>query len=280
MAELINGKVLAESIKQNIKNTIVAQGSTPGLATVLVGNDPASLLYTKLKKKAAEFVGMEFHEYRLEDVCTEEEVLSCVSWLNRDPSVHGIIVQLPLPQHLNEDAIIAAIDPRKDADGFHPETINALLSDTSNFEPALVKTILSLLALPEEPLEGKNALIIANAEVFSKPLVFQLERQNVAAEYSTPRDKNLKKKLENADIVIVAVGKKNFIKDSDCKKGAIVIDIGINETNDGVVGDVDPSVYDTKGNIAWVTPVPGGVGPVTVAMLLTNVLERYFQQTT
>ena len=280
MAEHINGSLLAVSIKQNIKNTLTAKGITPGLAIVLVGDDPASRLYVRLKKKAALMVGIEFHEYLLSDTCSENEITETINWLNRDDSTHGIVVQLPLPDIYNEDLIIGSVDPEKDADGFHSENIKKLLSGESAFAPALTKTILSLLALPKVPLEGKNALIIANSDIFAMPLIYLLEKQRVAATYISPKDGDLKKKISQADIIIVAVGKKNFIKDADCKKDSIIIDIGINEDDDGICGDVDKTAYSKKGNIGWITPVPGGVGPVTIAMLLTNVLELYLRKNT
>lgn len=280
MAELINGSLLADSIKHNIRNTIIAQGISPGLAIVRIGDNSASELYVKLKKKAAEMVGIEFHEYLLSADCSEDEVLETIDWLNLDPSVHGIVVQLPLPKHLDEDRIIQAITPIKDADGFHPENISNLLNGDVLFEPALVKTIFSLLAIPEEPLEGKNVLIIANSDIFSNPLIYQLEKQQADIHTIRPTDSDLAKKLSEADVIITAVGIPNLIQDNDCKKGAIVIDVGITKTTDGVCGDVEQEVYTKKdSNIAWVTPVPGGVGPVTIAMLLANVLELYFLQT-
>ncbi|MCH7663445.1 MAG: bifunctional methylenetetrahydrofolate dehydrogenase/methenyltetrahydrofolate cyclohydrolase [Chloroflexi bacterium] len=277
MAEKINGALLAESILVNIKNTIAAEGFKPGLAIIRIGDDTASELFVRLKKKAAQKVGIKFHEYLLaSDIC-DEEVLKTIDWLNKHPRTHAIVVQLPLPAHLDEDIIIKAINPLKDADGFHPENIKKLLAGESAYEPAVIRTIFSLLSLIGKSLENKKALIIANAEIFSKPLCYLLKHQNISAEYLSPDNNALSKKLKASDIVVVAVGKKNFIKDTDCKKGAIVIDVGINKDASGVCGDVDGAVYTTKGNIAYVTPVPGGVGPVTIAMLLTNVLDLYLR---
>jgi methylenetetrahydrofolate dehydrogenase (NADP+) / methenyltetrahydrofolate cyclohydrolase len=278
MAEKINGILLAESIKQNIKNTLIMQGICPGLAIIRVGDDPASKLYVKLKKRAANMVGIEFHEYLLPEDAREHDVLETLSWLNNDPNVHGIVVQIPLPAHLNEDVIIEKINPAKDADGFHPHNIGALISGNATFEPALVKAILSLIAIPEIPLKNKKAIIIANTPVIVKPLMYLFEKQNIVSEYVKAGDTLLKEKIRKSDLVIIAVGQKNFITDADCKKNAIVIDVGINEDSEGgVFGDVDPQVYSASINISWVSPVPGGVGPVTIAMLLTNVLELYFR---
>ena len=279
MAELINGTILAQSINQNIKNTIAAQGLTPGLAIILVGDDPASRLYVKLKKRAALSAGIEFHEYLLSKDCSESEVLETINFLNNDDSTHGIVVQLPLPDKFDEMVVVGSVDPTKDADGFHFENVNNLVAGKSTFEPALTKTILSLIALPEIPLEGKNAIIIANSDVFAKPLCYLLEKQNIAAGYFHPDDKSIKEKIGKSDIIVVAVGKKNFILDDDCKKDAIVIDVGINEDDGGISGDVEKAIYEKKSTIGWVTPVPGGVGPVTIAMLLTNVLELYIRKT-
>lgn len=277
MAETINGSVLAESIKLNIKNTINSQGLHPGLAIIRIGDDPASELYVKLKKRAALLVGVEFHEYLLEKNSQNVDVLKTVTWLNNNPDIHAIVVQLPLPKHLDEDKIIESINPAKDADGFHPENITRLLSGESVYEPAVVKTIFSLLSLTGEPLKNKTALIISNSVVFAKPILYLLENQNISADSVSPKDASLAKKLKKADIVIVAVGKKCFIKNKDCKKGSIVIDVGINKDSGGVYGDVDREVYTHNGNIAYVSPVPGGVGPVTIAMLLTNVLDLYLK---
>lgn len=273
MAQIIDGKKIAENIKAEIAKEIFQNSYTPNLAVILVGDDEASKLYVSLKKEAAKIVGIEFSEYLMPANTTQNQVLEAINFLNRDEETDAILVQLPLPKHLDTDIIIQSIDPEKDVDGFHPENIKKLLNNTTDFIPGLPLGIIKLLESTGENLANKKALIIAKSEIFYQPLHKLLNDLKVETEIIDPKNKNLKDKTKTADILISAVGLPFFITADMVKDKAIMIDVGTNKVKDYTVGDVDYSSVFPK--TSHITPVPGGVGPMTVAMLLYNTLQLY-----
>lgn len=268
---MLDGKNLAAEIQSEIKKEIFQKKLRPGLAVILIGSDPASNLYVSKKKQAAQDVGIEFHEYLLEEDVSQEEVLECINFLNNDDKTNAILVQLPLPKHLDTDKIIRAIDPKKDVDGFHPENIKDFLQDKAIITPGLPLGVLRLLEQTGEDLRYKKAVIVSKGKVFSQPMIKILEDREMEVELIKPDDKNLSAKTLEADVLVASCGKAFLIKEDMVKKDAIVIDIGINKIdNDYVVGDVDYSAVFEK--VKFITPVPGGVGPMTIAMLLYNTV--------
>lgn len=269
-ANKISGTALAADIRSEVTEQIKKLGMTPGLAVVLVGNDPASERYVSLKQKAAQKAGIDFHVYRFDENVREEEILATIRWLNADPDVHAILVQLPLPERLDKDRIIAALDPRKDADGFHPENIKSFLADAGTVAPGLVMGIIQLIVATREPLAGKVALIVAKSQEFASALEHSLASFDVRAEPALPSSEDLAEKTASADIVVTAAGKPGWLTRDMVKQGAILIDVGASVVDGRTVGDVDAGSCKTKA--AWISPVPGGVGPLTVAMLLKNTV--------
>jgi methylenetetrahydrofolate dehydrogenase (NADP+) / methenyltetrahydrofolate cyclohydrolase len=274
--KIIDGKTLAKEIIQKVKTEIESLGFAPGLAVFLVGHDDASELYVKLKEKACKKVGIEFHKYTSDTSTSQEELLSSIEFLNNDPMVHAILVQLPLPEPFNDQEIINKMDFKKDVDGFHPETVKAFLSGDSQFVPGLSMGIVRLIESTEELLEGKHAVILANSDVFSRPLEKLLQDKGLTVEVVKSSDKDFQDKTVEADILIVAAGRPNWIKADMIKENAILIDVGTTKVDEKIVGDIDFESVD--GKAGWITPVPGGVGPVTVAMLLENTVELAKQQ--
>lgn len=273
MAQIIDGKKIAEDIKAEIAKEIFQNSYKPNLAVLLIGHDPASELYVSLKKEAAKKVGIEFHEYLMPENTNQAEVLKVLNFLNQDQEIDAILVQLPLPKHLDTDLIIKALDPNKDVDGFHPENIKNLLDQKINFVPGLPLGILKLLESTGETLKNKQAVIVAKSEILYQPLKKLLNDQDIQTSIVNPNDQNLAAKTKAADILISAIGKPFAITAEMIKEKAIVIDVGTNKVNDYTVGDVDFSTIFEKAS--HITPVPGGVGPMTVAMLLYNTLELY-----
>ncbi len=273
MAQIIDGKTIAEKIKADLAQEIFTNFLRPSLAVLLIGDDPASRLYVSLKKKACQQVGIQFHEYLLPETISEDKVLESINFLNQDETVDAILVQLPLPKHLNTNVIIEAINPNKDVDGFHPANIKKILAGTNTFIPGLALGIIKLLEATQENLSGKQAVIIAKNDVFYQPLTKILADKKISAQLVDPKNPDLSKYTSQADILIVAIGQAFFIKANMVKNNAIVIDIGTNKVGETVVGDVDYSdVFEKVGHI---TPVPGGVGPMTVAMLLYNTVQLH-----
>lgn len=270
--KMIDGKVLAENIQADIAKKIFQGKIKPSLAVLLVGDDPASVLYVELKKKAAQKVGIDFHEYLLSENSPQEHILEIINFLNHDKHTDAILVQLPLPKHLDTDKIIRALDPSKDVDGFHPKNIENLLNDKSDFIPGLPLGIIKLLESTKEDLKGKKSLIISKSDVFFKPLNKLLRDKGLETKVIKPVDLELKKSVLEADVLIVSCGQAFFITADMVKKDAIIIDVGTNKLEKNyVVGDVDYSGVFEK--VKFITPVPGGVGPMTVAMLLYNTLK-------
>lgn len=269
MSRHIDGRAIAKAIRAELKERIAGLGFTPGLAVVLVGDDPASHLYVGLKEKACAEAGIAFHRAQLPADASQADVERAVRAYNDRDDIDGILVQLPLPSHLDEDAVIASMDPAKDADGFHPATVAALLHGAPTVVPGLPASVMRLLDATGEPLDGTRALVIANSDVFYAPLAHLLRGAGVGPTFLRPDDAGLADAARDADIVIVAVGRPGFVTSEMLKPGAVVIDIGTNRTPGGTVGDCSGEVGETA---AWCTPVPGGVGPMTVAMLLVNVV--------
>lgn len=266
-AKLIDGKSIAKQIIARAKRDRASLGFTPGLAVILVGDDPASHLYVGLKEKACREVGIAFERLYFNAATPLPLVLRAVEGLNRRPDVDAMLVQLPLPAPLDADAVIRAIDPQKDADGFHPENVGRLKDGDPRVIPGLAAGILALARSTGETLAGKSALIVANSPAFAGPLDVVLRSAGMRPSYAPPEAAAAK--TADADVLIVAVGRPGFVTKEMVKPGAIVIDVGTNKVDGKTVGDVDPSVREVAGHL---TPVPGGVGPVTVAMLVQNAV--------
>lgn len=271
-AKIIDGRALAEQIKGETAAQTAKLGITPGLAAILVGNDPASELYTKIKARDARQVGIVFSLYKFDDTANEDEILTTVNWLNQDQEIDAILVQLPLPSHLNENKIISAISPEKDADGLHPANVKKLLSsESASIVPGLILGIIQLLQSTRENLDDKQAIIVARSPEFTGALAYILNEFGIASMAVNPDAADAKRSLRAADILIMAVGQANWLKAADIKQGAIIIDVGTNRQSDGSLsGDADFAECSQKAS--WITPVPGGVGPMTVAMLLKNTV--------
>ncbi|MFA5051764.1 MAG: bifunctional 5,10-methylenetetrahydrofolate dehydrogenase/5,10-methenyltetrahydrofolate cyclohydrolase [Patescibacteria group bacterium] len=272
-AHSIDGKKIADSILSDVKQRVAKLAAKPGLAIILVGTDPASYIYVGLKEKASQFAGIAFEKYVLPESTGEQKILDKISELNGRTDINGILVQLPLPKGYVADKVVGAIDPMKDVDGFHPANLQALQQGRPGLVPGLAAGIVELVKSTGVRLPGKRAVIISNSQVFCQPIVFLLAGLGCAVEQVGSRDAGLAEKTSSADVIIVAIGRPKFVKKEMVKSGAIIIDVGYNRLNGKAVGDVDFSrVCESAG---WVTPVPGGVGPMTVAMLLHNVLHAY-----
>lgn len=277
MTLLLNGFELAKQCREQLAEKIKTLPRAPKLAVVLVGNDPASAVYVKNKEKAAAEVGIQSVVYRF-DTISQKELLSLISDLNNDTEVDGILVQLPLPDDLNEKEILQAIDPAKDVDGFHPLNLGKLMIG----EPAPVactpKGCLKLIRLAKQNLTGLNALVIGRSVIVGKPIAQLLLKENCTVTIAHSKTENLPELCRHADILVAAIGKPKTVKADWIKKGAIVIDVGINRTEDGkLCGDVDfENCFD---QCSAITPVPKGVGPMTIAMLLENTVEAFLKKT-
>lgn len=273
-AQLIDGKAFAAGLRGRVAdlvpNFVAAAGRKPGLAVVLVGDDPASQVYVRSKHKATAEAGMESFEHRLPVDTDEETLLALVRALNVDDMVDGILVQLPLPDHINENAVIATIDPNKDVDGFNPVNAGRLASGLNGFVPCTPLGCLMLLVDALGDLSGKDAIVIGRSNIVGKPMAQLLLAQSCTVTIAHSRTKDLPDQVRRADIVVAAVGRPEMVKGDWLKPGATVIDVGINRTDKGLIGDVDfASAAEVAGAI---TPVPGGVGPMTIACLLRNTL--------
>lgn len=308
--QLLDGKKLAAEIRAGIRDDIIDHDLSPGLAVILIGDDPASNLYVTLKEKACAEVGINFQKFiypvrnsppqpsgRVSPIrghvsngvsagtisngvyskgAPAEEIISRVKDLNRQKGINGILVQLPLPSGYDTDKIINAIDLKKDADGFHPGNIALLLAGKPYIYPGVHLGIIELIKMARVTLKDKIATIIGNSGIFAEPLIKMLSDCGAATHYSIPDGKDAKEYIADADILIVAAGRPKYITAEMLKPGAIVIDVGTNRTPEGLAGDVD--FERVKHRVSWITPVPGGVGPMTVAMLLSNVVDLYKKQ--
>lgn len=273
MTHIIDGKKIAQTILYDIRHTIVEQNLTPGLAIILIGNDPASEVYVKRKIKTAYKVGITPNLYRFQETDSENSILECIDFLNADPDIHGIIVQLPLPAHLDPDTLIQRIHPDKDADGFHSENLKHL-GDPTFPQPVTAMSVMECLndISIYQYVEISNAVIICKSNILFTPLAKLLSRKNITADHFTKLDK----KCAQYDIVIIALGKPHILTRDYTKKDAIIIDIGITRIEDNgetiIAGDAD--IESLKNHVSAITPVPGGVGPVTVALLLKNTVNN------
>ncbi len=272
-AKLIDGKAFAAALRARIATQaagMAAQGITPGLAVVLVGEDPASQVYVRSKGRMTREVGMNSYEHRLPADTPQADLLALIDRLNADPAVNGILVQLPLPSHMDEFSVINAIDPAKDVDGFHILNVGRLATGQKAMVPCTPLGCLMLLRDHLGSLSGKNALVIGRSNIVGKPMAQLLLRDSATVTVAHSRTANLPDLCRQADIVVAAVGRAHFVRGDWIKPGATVIDVGINRTDDGLVGDVD---FDAAARVAGaITPVPGGVGPMTIACLLANTL--------
>ncbi|HJD46999.1 MAG TPA: bifunctional methylenetetrahydrofolate dehydrogenase/methenyltetrahydrofolate cyclohydrolase FolD [Candidatus Mediterraneibacter norfolkensis] len=275
MAQLIDGKRISQEIKDELKievQKMEEQGISVCLAVVQVGNDPASTVYVRNKKKACAYVGIESRAYELPEETTEEELVRLVEELNQDASVNGILVQLPLPSHIDEDRIIRTISPDKDVDGFHPVSVGRLWIGEKGFVSCTPAGIIQLLKRSGIGIEGKNCVIAGRSNIVGKPMAALLLRENGTVTVTHSRTKNLSEITSKADILIAAIGKARFITAEYVKDGAVVIDVGMNRDEEGhLCGDVD--FEDVEPKVSAITPVPGGVGPMTIAMLMNNCVE-------
>ena len=275
MATLINGKVISAQIRAEIteetKGFTEENGYAPGLAVVIVGNDPASQVYVRNKKRGCAEVGFYSEEYELPENTTEEELLKLIDKLNKDDKIHGILVQLPLPRHLDEKKILLAINPSKDVDAFHPVNVGKIMIGDYDFLPCTPAGVMQLIERSEVDVKGKNCVVLGRSNIVGKPMAMLLLHANGTVTICHSKTKNLKEICRSADILVASVGKPNFVGADMVKEGAVVIDVGINRLDDGkLCGDVNFS--EVEPIASYITPVPGGVGPMTITMLLENTL--------
>jgi methylenetetrahydrofolate dehydrogenase (NADP+)/methenyltetrahydrofolate cyclohydrolase len=265
----MDGKALAERVRAEVKEEVSALGEL-GLATVLVGEDAASQIYIRRKHEAAEEVGIQSTDVRLPDDTTQDDLLERIAELNGDSSVHGILVQLPLPDQLDEAAIIRAVDPAKDVDGLHPLNAGQLYLGRPTLVPATPVGIMALLAEYDIELTGARAVVVGRSDIVGKPVAHLLLQQHATVTICHSRTRDLARETLDADVLVVAVGHSALVTADMVKVGATVVDVGMNRTEAGLTGDVDPAAMDVAGHM---TPVPGGVGPMTIASLLANTVR-------
>jgi methylenetetrahydrofolate dehydrogenase (NADP+)/methenyltetrahydrofolate cyclohydrolase len=274
-SRIIDGKALAQQIEEEVKSEVESlkggRGVTPGLATILVGDDPASKMYVRLKHRACERVGIRAEDHFLPAETSQEELLSLINTLNEDKAVHGILLQLPLPKHLLPQEAMEAIAPEKDADGFHPYNMGKLMIGDEGLVPCTPHGIIRALEEYNVPVKGKNVVIVGHSNVVGKPLAAMFLNRNATVSVCHVFTDDLKKYTLGADILVVAAGVKHLVKADMVKEGVVVFDVGITQEEDGVYGDVDFENVVKKA--ALITPVPGGVGPLTIALLMKHVLK-------
>ena len=275
MAYIISGKDISQEIKDELRDEVKElkeQGKHIALAVVQVGNDPASTIYVGNKKKACEYIGIESVAYQLDAETSQEELLNLIKELNETEKINGILVQLPLPKHISEDAVIRAIDPKKDVDGFHPMTVGLMNIGQKSFLPCTPAGIIQLLKRSNISIEGKECVIVGRSNIVGKPLAALMLREDATVTVCHSKTRNLKEVCKRADILIAAIGKPKFFNHEYVRKGAVVIDVGIHRNENGkLCGDVDYD--DVLPYVLAITPVPGGVGPMTIAMLMNNCVE-------
>ena len=276
MTVIIDGNKIAQEVRQQVRNDALdfkeKTGIVPGLAVILVGEDPASQVYVGRKAKACAEVGFLSREYKLSADTSEAKLLKIISELNTDQAIHGILVQLPLPQHISTSKIISAIDPRKDVDGFHPYNVGGLVSGNPLFVPCTPRGIMELISRTGIELAGKEAVVVGRSNIVGKPIALLLLAQHATVTICHSRTKDLPAVTRRADVLIAAVGKAEMIKANMIKEGAVVIDVGVNRQESGkLVGDV--AFNEVAPKASYITPVPGGVGPMTIAMLMKNTLD-------
>lgn len=275
MAQIIDGKRISQEIKDELRDKVAAlkaAGKTGALAVIQVGKDPASSVYVNNKKKGCEYIGIESLSYELPEETTETELLELIEKLNQDKAVNGILVQLPVPKHIDADKIIQTIAPEKDVDGFHPQNVGNLVTGGKGFVSCTPAGIIQLLKRSNIEIAGKNCVVIGRSNIVGKPMALLMLRENATVTIAHSKTKDLKEVCKQADILIVAIGKPQFITADYVKEGAVVIDVGIHrDENNKLCGDVK---YDEVApHTTAITPVPGGVGPMTIAMLMNNCVE-------
>ncbi len=275
MAQLIDGKAIAAQIKEELKEQVTAlkeQGREVSLAVIQVGEDKASSVYVNNKKKACEYIGIRSLSYHLPEEVSEEELLKLINTLNQDDAVNGILVQLPVPKHIDEDRVIKAINPKKDVDGFHPQSVGALSIGQPGFVSCTPAGIIELLKRSNVEITGKECVVVGRSNIVGKPMALLLLRENGTVTVCHSRTADLRAVTKRADILVVAIGKPQFIDETYVKEGAVVIDVGIHrDENNKLCGDVN---FDRVKDVAEkITPVPGGVGPMTICMLMHNVVK-------
>lgn len=276
-AQILDGKQLAQQIRTELKQKITLTQASPELAVIIVGNDPASEIYVRSKEKACQEVGIKVETFRLTSDISAEELNELIDLLNNSSAVNGILVQLPLPRHLNPQEILTRIKPEKDVDGFHPLNTGLIIQkQPSAFIPCTPKGILRLIHTVKQDLSGLNAVVIGRSQVVGLPVSHLLLNENCTVTIAHSKTKNLSEICKKADILIASVGKPEFVTEDFIKPEAIIIDVGINRTNDGIKGDVKYNEASEKAS--YITPVPGGVGPMTIAMLLENTYEAFLKQ--
>ena len=281
MAKIIDGKQVSADVKEQVRleteALAKAYGKTPGLAVVIVGNDPASRVYVNNKKKACETVGFRSFEYALPEETTQEELLELVETLNHDDNVNGILVQLPVPKQIDDKAIINAISAEKDVDAFHPENVGRIMIGEYSFQPCTPAGVMELIDSTGVEIAGKNCVVIGRSNIVGKPMAMLLLHRSGTVTICHSKTQNLGEITRKADILVAAVGKANFVTGDMVKDGAVVIDVGMNRLENGkLCGDVNFSEVEPKAS--YITPVPGGVGPMTIAMLMKNTLKAFRTQ--
>lgn len=272
---IIDGKKVSASVKEKVKSeceALKAQGIIPGLAVILVGDDPASRVYVNNKKKACEYVGFKSEEFALPASTTQEELLALVEKLNSRKDINGILCQLPLPKGLDDNAVIEAISPLKDVDAFHKQNVGRIMIGDYDFLPCTPAGIMEMLHAYDISVDGKNCVVIGRSNIVGKPMAMLLLHENGTVTVCHSHTKNLKEITAQADILVAAVGKPKFVTADMVKDGAVVIDVGMDRDEDGkLCGDVD--FENVKDKCSYITPVPGGVGPMTIATLMKNTLK-------
>ena len=275
MAIIIDGKLLSQKIKENLKiqcNELKEKGIKPKLAVIMVGKDKASQIYVKNKSKACDEIGIEFEEFLLDEKIKQKELIELIEKLNKDKTVHGILLQSPIPQNLDINEAFRTISPEKDVDGFNPLNVGKLCLNQDTFVSCTPYGIMKMFEEYNINLEGKNVVIVGRSNIVGKPLIQCCLNKNATVTVCHSKTKDLKEHIKNADVLIVAIGKSKFITEDMIKKDAVIIDVGINRGEDGkLTGDVDFENVSKKAS--YITPVPGGVGPMTIAMLMNNVIK-------
>ncbi|MFO0774578.1 MAG: bifunctional methylenetetrahydrofolate dehydrogenase/methenyltetrahydrofolate cyclohydrolase FolD [Nitrospiraceae bacterium] len=275
-AQIIDGKALAQQIRERIAkdcaDLLAKKGIKPGLAAILVGDDPASHIYVRNKQKACEAAGIYVDEHKLPATTSQADLLQLIARMNADPKIHGILVQLPLPKHIESKVILEAVSPSKDADGFHPYNFGRLVEGSPVFEACTPKGVIKMIESTGQSVEGKRAVVLGRSNIVGKPAALMLLQRNATVTVCHSKTKDLPAVCREADILVVAIGRAKFVTADMVREGAMVLDVGTNRLPDGkLVGDVDYEPVREKAG--WITPVPGGVGPMTIAMLLDNTLE-------
>ena len=275
MFQIIDGKKISQEIKEELKEKVAkdkAEGKEISLAVIQVGNDPASSVYVRNKKNACAYIGINSLSYELAEDTTEEELLSLICKLNEDNKVNGILVQLPLPKHINEEKVIQTIDPKKDVDGFHVQNVGALCVGSEGYVSCTPLGIITLLKRSGIEISGKNCVVIGRSNIVGKPMALLLLRENGTVTVCHSKTEDIKEITKQADILVVAIGKPKFVDETFVKEGAVVVDVGIHRNAENkLCGDVD--FERVAPHTSAITPVPGGVGPMTIAMLMNNCVQ-------